>query len=125
MGDGMNQGERIQERIPSLSPSNNLTDGNESFRIGVIVDNQLSAKKKLTKYEKMAKREGIDKFISVHSIINIDMIELKEELLAHMSNGMSQSQYDTAMKIRKKGKNKKAAQDCRRKKQKEIETLHQ
>eukprot|EP00092_Neocalanus_flemingeri_P061604 GFUD01074113.1.p1 GENE.GFUD01074113.1~~GFUD01074113.1.p1 ORF type:complete len:160 (+),score=32.43 GFUD01074113.1:363-842(+) len=54
----------------------------------------------------------------------MDMTELKEELLRNMAGqGMSQQQYDSSMAIRKRGKNKSAAQNCRRKKQKEIETL--
>eukprot|EP00092_Neocalanus_flemingeri_P098324 GFUD01125372.1.p1 GENE.GFUD01125372.1~~GFUD01125372.1.p1 ORF type:complete len:232 (+),score=58.05 GFUD01125372.1:37-732(+) len=88
---------------------------NESFKQTV---------KRLTKDEKVAREEGIDKFISVEEIINMDMTELKEELLRNMAGqGMSQQQYDSSMAIRKRGKNKSAAQNCRRKKQKEIETL--
>jgi len=79
---------------------------------------------RLTKDERLAREEGIDKFITVQEIINMELKELKEFLLSKVTvSGMSQHQYDVCMAIRKRGKNKQAAQHCRFKKQKEIASL--
>jgi len=81
--------------------------------------------KKLTKDEKEAREEGIDKFISNYQIINMDNNELKEELKRLMSErGMTLQQHDFCLKIRKKGKNKVAAQEHRAKKIKELAFLN-
>jgi len=81
--------------------------------------------KKLTKDEKEAREEGIDKFISNYLIINMDMNELKEELNRFVSErGMTQHQKDYCLKIRKKGKNKFAAQEHRAKRMKELALLN-
>jgi len=81
--------------------------------------------RKLTKDEKEAREEGIDKFISNYQIINMDNNELKEELKRLMSErGMTLQQHDFCLKIRKKGKNKVAAQEHRAKKMKELAFLN-
>merc|ERR1719154_436177 len=51
------------------------------------------------------------------------MNELREKLASMKSEGMTEHQITEAMDIRKKGKNKLAAQNCRKKKQNEIEAL--
>ena len=62
--------------------------------------------------------------MDVEDIISRDLRDLKEELEVMVSTGrISQRQYEKIMVIRKKGKNKKAAQGCRAKKQEEIGML--
>merc|ERR1712215_654873 len=69
---------------------------------------QSKDQRKLTKDEKEAREEGIDKFISNYQIINMDNNELKEELKRLMSErGITLQQHDFCLTIRKKKKNKK------------------
>lgn len=89
-----------------------------------IFESSFCETSRLTKDEKLAREEGIEEFITVKEIINMELKELKELLLSKVSvSGMSQDQYDVCMAIRKRGKNKQAAQHCRFKKQKEIALL--
>jgi len=79
---------------------------------------------RLTKGEKLAREEGIDKFISNDDIINMDLKELKEELVRFMTEeGMTQRQYEVCKEIRKKGKNNEKAKECRLRKEKELASL--
>merc|ERR1719154_523105 len=67
------------------------------------------------KDEKLAREKGITKYISVHDIINIPNEELLEELEKFKARrGMTEEQFTIAKDIRRRGKNKNAAQNCRK-----------
>merc|ERR1712110_1192991 len=66
------------------------------------------------KDEKLAREKGITQFISVYDIINLPMEEFTEQLDIHKSKGMTDEQFTTAKDIRRRGKNKNAAQNCRK-----------
>jgi len=117
------------ENSPSLSLENKSK--NSTIHISrdrnPVLGNDTTAqrkniKKRVTKYEKELQQLGIH--MDVEDIISRDLRDLKEELEVMVSTGrISQRQYEKIMVIRKKGKNKKAAQGCRAKKQEEIASL--
>lgn len=112
-----------EECRKSISPMSTDSCTSEYYQ-QPIIDDILKQRKRLTKDEKVARDEGIDKFISVDQIINMELKDLKDELMRQMTvSGMNQHQYDSSMLIRKRGKNKSAAQNCRKKKQSEIASL--
>jgi len=112
--------EECQKSISPMSTESCTSEFYQHHNLSEI----MQQRKRLTKDEKVAKDEGIDKFISVSQIINMELKDLKDELLRQMTvHGMNQHQFDTSMLIRKRGKNKLAAQNCRSKKQSEIASL--
>jgi hypothetical protein len=50
----------------------------------------------------------------VYDIINDIMEEFTEKLDKYKTQGMTEEQYTTAKDIRRRGKNKNAAQNCRK-----------
>jgi len=64
--------------------------------------------------ERLAREKGIIQFYSVHDIINDVMEEFVEKLEKYKTEGMTEEQYTTAKDIRRRGKNRNAARNCRR-----------
>ncbi|XP_072946826.1 segmentation protein cap'n'collar-like isoform X5 [Epargyreus clarus] len=88
-----------------------LTDGSVS-------DGGSSSGTHLTRDEKRAKALGIP--LEVHDIINLPMDEFNERLSKH---DLSEAQLSLIRDIRRRGKNKVAAQNCRKRKLDQITSL--
>jgi len=80
-------------------------------------------KKREGKDEKLAREKGITKFIEVRDIINIPMDEFNEKLEQFKTMGMTEDQSTTAKDIRRRGKNKNAAQNCRKRANDRLDNL--
>ncbi|XP_068627337.1 segmentation protein cap'n'collar-like isoform X2 [Battus philenor] len=88
-----------------------LTDGSTS-------DGGSGGSQHLTRDEKRAKALGIP--LEVHDIINLPMDEFNERLSKH---DLSEAQLSLIRDIRRRGKNKVAAQNCRKRKLDQITSL--
>ena len=92
------------------------------------------------KDEKLAREKGIIRFISVFDIINLPMgeafnsefksvmkyiftDEFTEKLDRYKGDGMTEDQCTTAKDIRRRGKNKNAAQNCRKRANERLDGL--
>jgi len=78
---------------------------------------------RVTKDERLANNLGIDKYLTVKEIVNLDLNVLKEKVLSFRAADMTKKQEAEIWKIRKKGKNKNAAQNCRQQKTDQINLL--
>jgi len=112
----------VQQAVKQSKDQRRLTkDHKKIVQQGI---KQRRDQRKLTKGERQAREKGIDKFISNYQIIHMDNNELKEELKRLMSErGMTQEQYEICLDLRKKGKNKVAAQGSRAKKDEKLASL--
>ncbi|CAH2064622.1 unnamed protein product, partial [Iphiclides podalirius] len=122
---GLPSGERVRHNhtysapLPPAEPRPNtrdkrvrrLTDGSTS-------DCGSSGSQHLTRDEKRAKALGIP--MEVHDIINLPMDEFNERLSKH---DLSEAQLSLIRDIRRRGKNKVAAQNCRKRKLDQITSL--
>ncbi|XP_013141905.1 PREDICTED: nuclear factor erythroid 2-related factor 1-like isoform X3 [Papilio polytes] len=88
-----------------------LTDGSTS-------DGGSASSQHLSRDEKRAKALGIP--LEVHDIINLPMDEFNERLSKH---DLSEAQLSLIRDIRRRGKNKVAAQNCRKRKLDQITSL--
>ncbi|XP_045541373.1 endoplasmic reticulum membrane sensor NFE2L1-like isoform X2 [Papilio machaon] len=88
-----------------------LTDGSTS-------DGGSTSSQHLSRDEKRAKALGIP--LEVHDIINLPMDEFNERLSKH---DLSEAQLSLIRDIRRRGKNKVAAQNCRKRKLDQITSL--
>jgi len=71
----------------------------------------MKREKRLGKDERLAREKGITQYITVSDIINLPMDEFNERLEKAKLEGMTEEQYTTARDIRRRGKNKNAAQN--------------
>jgi len=108
------------ETSSSFSPSERR-DSNDSQDVG---RNLPTGKvKRLGKDEKLARQEGITEYITVDDIINLPMDEFNDRLDLHQSQGMTEKQRTIARDIRRRGKNKNAAQNCRKRANTRLDDL--
>jgi len=109
---------------PSTSPSassfmyiqTERRDSNES-------SSSNKSKKREGKDEKLAKEKGLTNFISTHDIINLPMDEFNDALDKAKQLGMIEEQVMCARDIRRRGKNKNAAQNCRKRANERLHSL--
>merc|ERR1712002_1278558 len=80
-------------------------------------------KKKERKDDKLAREKGIDKFISVHDIVNLPFEEFIARLELKRNEGMNEEQSMIAKDMRRRQKNKIAAQNCRKRANERLETF--
>jgi len=102
-----------------------------SSLVGLAVSPALKRKRE-GKDEKIAREKGVSAFMSVQDIINIPMDEFNESLERYKQTGvhengnmllMTDDQAVLAREIRRRGKNKNAAQDCRKRANTRIDNL--
>jgi len=79
------------------------------------------------KDEKLAREKGITNFISTYDIINLPMDEFNDKLQQCRlpEHGMTEEQIVCARDIRRRGKNKNAAQNCRKRANSRIDKLRE
>jgi len=79
------------------------------------------------KDEKLGREKGITVFISTYDIINLPMDEFNDLLTKYrqQDNGMTEEQAVCARDIRRRGKNKNAAQNCRKRANSRIDKLRE
>lgn len=77
------------------------------------------------KCEKFARENGITEFITVDDIINLPMDEFNDRLDLHQSQGMTEKQRRIARDIRRRERNKIAAQNCRKRANTRLDDLKQ
>jgi len=83
----------------------------------------MKREKRLGKDERLAREKGITQYITVSDIINLPMDEFNERLEKAKLEGMTEEQYTTARDIRRRGKNKNAAQNCRKRANTRLDDL--
>ncbi|XP_061726983.1 segmentation protein cap'n'collar-like isoform X2 [Cydia pomonella] len=105
---------------PGLAPERPALRDKRVRRLtdGSVSDGGSSAAGHLSRDEKRAKALGIP--MEVHDIINLPMDEFNERLSKH---DLSEAQLSLIRDIRRRGKNKVAAQNCRKRKLDQITSL--
>jgi len=112
-----------QRKICGEKLADSRRESHESSLSSLSQKSNETKSKKPGKDERLAREKGITSFISVFEIINIPMDEFNDRLAKHRTEGMTQEQHDVARDIRRRGKNKNAAQNCRKRAQQRIEQL--
>jgi len=115
-------GEGSDERDSNASSSNQSPLSERSFSPGVQESPQRG--KRLTRDERWMTDQGITAHISIANVIQSDMTELKQTVEGLVrQNKLTETQASELMHIRKRGKNKNAAKNSRKKKDAEIDDL--
>lgn len=102
-------------------------DSHESSQSSSSFKSSEPKKSREGKDEKLARQKGITEFISTNDIINLPMDEFNDLLTKYrqQENGMTEEQAVCARDIRRRGKNKNAAQNCRKRANSRIDKLRE
>lgn len=102
-------------------------DSHESSQSSSSFKSSEPRKSREGKDEKLGREKGITVFISTNDIINLPMDEFNDLLTKYrqQDNGMTEEQAVCARDIRRRGKNKNAAQNCRKRANSRIDRLRE
>jgi len=115
-------GEASDERDSNTSCSNESPLSERSF--SPEVQESPRRGQRLTRDERWMMDQGITEHISIADVIQSDMTELKQTMeVLVQQNKLTENQASELMHIRKRGKNKNAAKNSRKKKDAEIDDL--
>jgi len=98
-------------------------DSRDTVTSSATSSTEMKREKRLGKDERLAREKGITKYINTDDIINLPMDEFNERLEKAKLEGMNEEQYTTARDIRRRGKNKNAAQNCRKRANTRLDEL--
>jgi len=116
-------GERSDERDSNTSSSNESPLSERSFSPEEVQESPRRGPR-LTRDERWMVDQGITEHISLAEVIESDMTELKQRVEGLVQqNRLTETQASELMHIRKRGKNKNAAKNSRKKKDAEIDEL--
>jgi len=116
-------GEGSDERDSNTSSSNESPLSERSFSPEEVQESPRRGPR-LTRDERWMVDQGITEHISLAEVIESDMTELKQRVEGLVQqNRLTETQASELMHIRKRGKNKNAAKNSRKKKDAEIDEL--
>jgi len=116
-------GEGSDERDSNTSSSNESPLSERSFSPEEVQESPRRGQR-LTRDERWMVDQGITEHISLAEVIESDMTELKQRVEGLVQqNRLTEAQASELMHIRKRGKNKNAAKNSRKKKDAEIDEL--